>query len=96
MAGLTIPVVITVYGDRSFTFVLPSTPPAGRGSAQEGSGHRQRLRHPEQGKAGQGGREKQVREIATQRMPDLKRLHGGCSGEEHQGHGAVHGIEVVA
>lgn len=40
--GLMIPVVITVYADRSFTFIT-KTPP--RGSAdQEGLRHRDRLR----------------------------------------------------
>ena len=40
--GLIIPVVITVYADRSFTFIT-KTPP-GCGADQEGVQHRVRLR----------------------------------------------------
>ena len=64
MAGLIIPVVITVYGDRTFSFVT-KTPPAavllknGRGIAK-GSGT------PNKEKNGKVT-EKQVREIATKR-----------------------------
>lgn len=47
MAGLIIPVVITVYVDRSFTFIT-KTPP-GRHSAEEGCGSRQGFRNAKQG-----------------------------------------------
>src|SRR5262252_5279193 len=68
MAGLIIPVVITVYGDRSFTFIT-KTPPASillkkAAGLQKGSGT------PNKDKVGKVT-EKQVREIATQKMPDL-------------------------
>ena len=52
MAGLIIPVVITVYTDRTFTFIT-KTPPASvapEESRQPGQG----LRHAEQGKGRQG------------------------------------------
>jgi len=42
MAGLIIPVVITVYTDRSFTFIT-KTPPASI-LLKRGRGHRQGLR----------------------------------------------------
>src|SRR6201999_396472 len=68
MAGLIIPVVITVYADRSFTFVT-KTPPASilllkAAGLQKGSGT------PNKDKVGKVT-ERQVREIATQKMPDL-------------------------
>src|SRR5207253_9785112 len=66
--GLIIPVVITVYSDRSFTFVT-KTPPAAflllRAAAlQEGSGV------PHKDRVG-GGTKKQDREVAKKKMPDL-------------------------
>ena len=67
-AGLPIPVVITVYADRSFTFIT-KTPPASvllrkaAGSAK-GSGR------PNTEKVGQVKRS-QLEEIANQKMPDL-------------------------
>src|SRR3954451_3518437 len=68
MAGRTIPVVITVYVDRSFAFIT-KTPPAAvllnkSAGAAKGSGT------PNKTEAGQVT-EAQVREIATQKMPDL-------------------------
>src|ERR1700721_3028657 len=68
MAGLIIPVVITVFADRTFTFVT-KTPPAAillkkAAGIEKGSGT------PNKEKKGKVT-EKQVREIATQKMPDL-------------------------
>ncbi|MBL1274769.1 MAG: 50S ribosomal protein L11 [Ectothiorhodospiraceae bacterium] len=67
-AGLPIPVVITVYSDRSFTFIT-KTPPASvllRKSAgiPKGSGV------PNRDKVGKVDRA-QLEEIATTKMPDL-------------------------
>src|SRR5207245_6109624 len=66
--GLIIPVVITVYSDRSFTFVT-KTPPAAvlllkAAGLQKGSGV------PNKNKVGKGTK-KQVEEIAKTKMPDL-------------------------
>ena len=66
--GLPTPVVISVYGDRSFTFIL-KTPPAAvllRKSAgiKKGSGE------PNTNKVGKVTRA-QLEEIATTKMPDL-------------------------
>src|SRR5512139_441740 len=67
-AGLIIPVIITVYADRSFTFVT-KTPPAAvllkrAAGIEKGSG--------EPGKKSVGTvTRKQVREIAQIKMPDL-------------------------
>ena len=57
-AGLIIPVVITIYADRSFDFVL-KTPPAAV-----------LIKKPNKTKVGKISREK-IREIATLKMPDL-------------------------
>ena len=67
-AGLIIPVVITVYEDRSFTFIT-KTPPAAvllkkAAGIPKGSGV------PNRDKVAKVGRDK-VREIAELKMPDL-------------------------
>jgi large subunit ribosomal protein L11 len=67
-AGLIIPVVITVFSDKSFTFVT-KTPPAAvllvrAAKLEKGSAE------PNRNKVGSVTRQ-QVREIATMKMPDL-------------------------
>ncbi|MBI5300182.1 MAG: 50S ribosomal protein L11 [Deltaproteobacteria bacterium] len=67
-AGLIIPVVVTVYADRSFTFIT-KTPPASillikAAGIQKGSGV------PNKDKVGKVTK-KQVEEIAKQKLPDL-------------------------
>jgi large subunit ribosomal protein L11 len=67
-AGLPIPVVITVYSDRSFTFIT-KTPPAAvllrkAAGAPKGSGT------PNTAKVGKVNRA-QLEEIANSKMPDL-------------------------
>ena len=66
--GLPIPVVITVYADRSFTFIT-KTPPAAvllrkAAGVEKGSGE------PNLEKVGRVNRQ-QLEEIATTKMPDL-------------------------
>ena len=66
--GVTIPVVITVYGDRSFSFIT-KTPPAvtlikQAMNLEKGSGV------PQQDKVGTISKE-DVRKIAEKKMPDL-------------------------
>lgn len=66
--GLIIPVVLTVYSDRTFTFVT-KTPPASvllkrAAGIAKGSGE------PNKNKVG-SVTEKQVEEIAKQKLPDL-------------------------
>ena len=66
--GLVIPVVITVFSDKSFTFIT-KTPPASilltkAAAIEKGSGE------PNRTKVGKVTR-KQVREIAEMKMPDL-------------------------
>ncbi|MGA8042658.1 MAG: 50S ribosomal protein L11 [Terracidiphilus sp.] len=93
MAGLIIPVVITVYADRSFTFVT-KTPPAAillkkAAGLQKGSGT------PNKDKVGKVT-EKQVREIATQKMPDLNAASVDAAVKSIKGTARSMGIEVVA
>ena len=93
MAGLIIPVVITVYADRSLTFVN-KTPPASillkkAAGLQKGSGT------PNKDKVGKVT-EKQVREIATQKMPDLNAASVETAIKSIKGTARSMGIEVVA
>ena len=67
-AGTIIPVEITVYEDRSFTFIT-KTPPGGRPD-QPGDRHREGLRRAEPGE-GRDHLRDQVREIAETKLPDL-------------------------
>jgi len=71
MAGLTIPVVITVYGG-SYIYLHHEDPTAPVAPV-ESCRNRKGFGHAEQGQGRQGD-EKQVREIATQKMPDLNAL----------------------
>jgi large subunit ribosomal protein L11 len=92
MAGLIIPVVITVYADRSFTFVT-KTPPAAillkkAAGIDKGSGT------PNKEKKGKVT-EKQVREIATQKMPDLNAASVEAAIKSIKGTARSMGIEVV-
>ena len=92
MAGLIIPVVITVYADRSFTFIT-KTPPASillkkAANLQKGSGT------PNKEKVGKVT-EKQVREIATQKMPDLNAASIETAIKSIKGTARSMGIEVV-
>jgi large subunit ribosomal protein L11 len=66
--GLIIPVIITVFSDRSFTFIT-KTPPAAillkkMAKVEKGS------KEPNREKVGKVTRE-QIREIATLKLPDL-------------------------
>jgi len=66
--GLIIPVVITVYQDRSFTFVT-KTPPAAV-LLKQAAGIAQASKEPNRVKVGKVTR-RQVEEIAKTKMPDL-------------------------
>jgi large subunit ribosomal protein L11 len=92
LAGLIIPVVITVYGDRTFTFVT-KTPPAAillkkAAGIDKGSGT------PNKEKKGKVT-EKQVREIATQKMPDLNAASIDAAIRSIKGTARSMGIEVI-
>ena len=93
MAGLIIPVVITVYVDRSFTFVT-KTPPAAvllkkAANLAKGSGT------PNKDKVGKVT-EAQVLDIAKQKMPDLNAASVEAAVRSIKGTARSMGIEVVA
>ena len=66
--GLVIPVVVTIYGDRSFDFVL-KTPPAAV-LIKQALGLTSGSKRPNTEKVGKLTKE-QVRKIAEQKLPDL-------------------------
>ncbi len=93
MTGMTIPVVITVYADRSFTFIT-KTPPAAvlllkAAGIPKGSGT------PNKTKLGKVT-EKQILAIATQKMPDLNSTTVEAAAKSIRGTARSMGIEVVA
>ncbi|MFT4113763.1 50S ribosomal protein L11 [Silvibacterium sp.] len=93
MAGLIIPIVITVYADRSFTFIT-KTPPAAvllkkAAGLAKGSGT------PNKTKVGTVT-EAQVKEIATQKMPDLNAASIETAIKSIKGTARSMGIDVVA
>ena len=92
MTGITIPVVITVYADRTFSFIT-KTPPAAvllkkAAGIVKGSGT------PNKEKIGKVT-EAQVREIATQKMPDLNAASVETAIKSIKGTARSMGIEVV-
>jgi large subunit ribosomal protein L11 len=93
MVGLIIPVVITVYVDRTFTFVT-KTPPAAvllkkAANLAKGSGT------PNKDKVGKVS-EAQVLEIAKQKMPDLNTVTIESAVKSIKGTARSMGIEVTA
>jgi large subunit ribosomal protein L11 len=93
MEGLTIPVVITVYGDRTFTFVT-KTPPASN-LLLRAAGIAKGAAVPNKDKVGKVT-EKQVREIAETKMPDLNAASVDAAVKSIKGTARSMGIEVVA
>ena len=93
MTGLTIPVVISVYADRTFSFIT-KTPPAAvllmkAAGIPKGSGT------PNKEKIGKVS-EKQIMEIATLKMPDLNASSVETAAKSIRGTARSMGIEVTA
>ena len=91
--GLIIPVVISVFNDKSFTFIT-KTPPASillkrAAGVAKGSGS------PNKDKVGKVT-EKQVADIAKQKMPDLNAASVDAAIKSVKGTARSMGIEVVA
>ncbi|MEI8186778.1 MAG: 50S ribosomal protein L11 [Chlorobiaceae bacterium] len=89
-SGMIIPVVITVYSDKSFTFIT-KTPPAAvlllkEASLKKGSGE------PNRNKVGSVSRE-QVRKIAELKMPDLNAVD--LNGAEEMIMGTARSMGIV-
>jgi large subunit ribosomal protein L11 len=91
-AGLIIPVEITVYDDRSFTFVT-KTPPASV-LLKRAAGIETGSAKPNKEKVGKVTRE-QVREIAQLKMPDLNATSLEAACRMVEGTARSMGIEVV-
>ena|ERR1700742_814334 len=92
LAGLTIPVVISVYADRTFSFIT-KTPPAPvlllkAAGIEKGSGT------PNKEKKGKVT-EKQIIAIATQKMPDMNANTVEAAAKTIRGTARSMGIEVV-
>jgi large subunit ribosomal protein L11 len=90
--GLVIPVVITVFSDRSFTFIT-KTPPASillvkAAGLEKGSGE------PNRNKVGKVT-QAQVREIAQTKMPDLNAYNVDAAMKMVAGTARSMGIEIV-
>ena len=90
--GLTIPVVITVYSDRSFTFIT-KTPPAAV-LLKQAAGIAQGSKDPNRVKVGKVTR-KQVEEIARTKLPDLNAYSLEAAMKIVEGTARSVGIEVV-
>ena len=91
--GLIIPVVVTVYSDRSYTFIT-KTPPASvllkkAAKLEKGSGV------PNKTKVGKVTRQ-QVEEIAKLKMPDLNAADLAAAIKTVEGTARSMGIEVVS
>ena len=89
---LIIPVVITVYNDRSFTFITKTPPPAVHlkkaAGIEKGSGE------PNKNKVGKVTK-KQVREIAQLKLPDLNTTDIEAAVRTVEGAARSMGLEVV-
>jgi large subunit ribosomal protein L11 len=90
--GLTIPVVITVYSDRSFTFIT-KTPPAAV-LLKQAAAIAQGSKEPNRVKVGKVTR-KQVEEIARTKMPDLNATSLEAAMKIIEGTARSVGIEVT-
>ena len=91
--GLIIPVVITIFSDRSFTFIT-KTPPAAvllmkAAGIEKGSGT------PNKDKKGKVT-EKQIMQIAAQKMPDLNSTTVEAAARSIRGTARSMGIEISA
>ena len=93
LAGLIVPVVITVYNDRSFTFITKTPPVAVLlkkvAGIAKGSGV------PNKDKVGKVT-EKQVLEIAKQKMPDLNAASLEAAVKSVKGTARSMGLDVIA
>jgi large subunit ribosomal protein L11 len=90
--GLTVPVVITVYADRTFSFIT-KTPPAPvlllkAAGVAKGSGM------PNKDKVGKVT-EKQIMEIAKQKMPDMNAATVEAAAKTIRGTARSMGLDVV-
>jgi len=90
--GLIIPVVITIYADRSFTFIT-KTPPAAV-LLKQAAGIAKGSKEPNRTKVGKVTR-KQVEDIARTKLPDLNAFTLEAAARVVEGTARSLGIEVV-
>ncbi len=90
--GMIIPVVITVYADRSFSFIL-KTPPASV-LIKKAAGKEKGSAVPNKDKVGKLTK-KQVQEIAAIKMPDLNANDIEAAMKMIEGTARSMGIEIV-
>ncbi|MDY2983894.1 MAG: 50S ribosomal protein L11 [Synergistes jonesii] len=90
--GMIIPVIITVYADRSFTFVL-KTPPASV-LIKKASGKDKGSAVPNKEKVGKLTK-KQVQDIAALKMPDLNANDIETAMKMIEGTARSMGVEIV-
>jgi large subunit ribosomal protein L11 len=90
--GLIIPVVITIYADRTFTFVT-KTPPAGV-LLKQAAGVAKGSKEPNRTKVGKVTR-KQVEDIARTKLPDLNASDLQAAVKIIEGTARSAGIEVA-
>jgi large subunit ribosomal protein L11 len=93
MAGQTVPVLITVYEDRSFTFVT-KTPPASD-LLRRAAGIDKGSSNAPSSKVGKVSQD-QIREIAETKMKDLNAIDIDGAMKQVEGTARSMGIEVVA
>lgn len=91
-AGYLIPVEITVYADRSFSFIC-KTPPAAV-LLKKAAGIEKASGEPNRNKVGQVPRSK-IREIAETKMPDLNAVSLEAAMRIIEGTARSMGLEVV-
>jgi large subunit ribosomal protein L11 len=89
--GLPVPVIITVYADRSFTFIT-KTPPAAI-LLQKAAGIKKGSGTPNTEKVGKVNRS-QLEEIATTKMPDITAADMDAAVRTIAGTARSMGIEV--
>jgi large subunit ribosomal protein L11 len=90
--GLIIPVVITIYADRSFTFIT-KTPPAAV-LLKQAAGIAKGSKEPNRTKVGKVTR-KQVEDIAKTKLPDLNAFTLEAAAKVVEGTARSLGIDVV-
>jgi large subunit ribosomal protein L11 len=90
--GVILPVVVTIYSDRSFTFVVKTPPAAVLLKRAAGIAKASPVPHKE--KIGKVTRE-QVREIAQQKLPDLNTESVDAAMRIIEGTARSMGIDVV-
>ena len=91
-AGMTIPVVITVYEDRSFSFITKMPPVASL--LKRAAGLAKASGEPNRNKVGKITL-KQAEEIATQKMPDLNTKDLASALQMVKGTARSMGIEIA-